>query len=60
MWTSGESGDLASWIQRVHGLKANSHSGMAKINLQISQLEHEVRVAKSKAKTTMEQADGVS
>ena len=60
MLASGGSSDVASWTSRVQGLEANYHSGMAKINSWVAQLEHEIKAAKSEAGKTTEQADGAS
>ena len=60
MLASGGSSDLASWTSRVQGLEANYHWGMTKIDSRVAQLEYEIKVAKSEAEKTTEQADGAS
>ena len=60
MLASGGSSNLASSTSRVQGLEANYHWGMVKIDSQVAQLEHEIKVAKSEAGKTTEQADGAS
>ena len=60
MLESGGSEGFTSWVVRMQGLEANFHSSMEINNLQIAQLEHEIKAAKSMAEKTTEQVDGTS
>ena len=52
MWEPGESGDIESWIKRVHAVEANFNTGMARFNLRVAQLEHEIKTVQLEPRAT--------